>query len=62
MAFSLGDDGTMDTVLICDECGKSDRYGFDGCEQQKHEAHPEDCVCYAQFVTWAKHDAQAYHE
>ena len=62
MTFSLGDDGTLDTILTCDECGNSERYTFDGCEVQDHQEHPVDCVCYPQFVTWAKDDAKAYHE
>lgn len=29
MAIRLGDDGTMDTVLVCDECGHEARYNYD---------------------------------
>jgi hypothetical protein len=28
--FSLGDDGTMDTVVYCELCGHEDRYNYDG--------------------------------
>jgi hypothetical protein len=27
--FSLGDDGTMDTVIVCDGCGEEIRYTYD---------------------------------
>lgn len=26
----LGDDGTLDTVLVCRECGQETRYNYDG--------------------------------
>ena len=29
MPFYLGDDGTLDTVIVCSECGKELRYTFD---------------------------------
>ncbi len=29
MGARLGDDGTLDTVLVCKECGKEVRYNFD---------------------------------
>lgn len=27
--IQLGDDGTMDTVLVCNECGQEARYNYD---------------------------------
>jgi RNase P subunit RPR2 len=30
MAFNLSDDGTLDTVVTCSECGAELRYNFDG--------------------------------
>ena len=57
----LSDDGTMDTVLKCDECGEEMRYNFD--------THNEDCTdesgacgCYDEFVDWAIEDAEYEHE
>lgn len=32
MAITLSDDGTLDTVLRCDECGEEFRFNWDGCE------------------------------
>lgn len=29
-AFSLGDDGTLDTVIVCNRCGQELRFNFDG--------------------------------
>jgi hypothetical protein len=63
MAFTLGSDGsTMDTVLTCDVCGVEELYEYGGCEVQDHVDNPVDCVCYPQFVTWAKAQAKSYHE
>lgn len=62
MTFTLGDDGTLDTVLTCDKCGYSERYTFDGCGEQYHLEYPGECNCYSQFIAWAKHDAASYHE
>jgi hypothetical protein len=38
MAFNLSDDGTMDTVVTCSECGATLRYNFDGGEPGKRFA------------------------
>lgn len=32
MSIHLTDDGTLDTVLRCDECGEEFRFNWDGCE------------------------------
>ena len=29
MSINLGDDGTMDTVVFCSECGQEYRFNFD---------------------------------
>ena len=52
----LGDDGTMDTVLVCDGCGEEMRYNFN------HEDDCDEAGCYDQFVDWALEDAQENHE
>lgn len=31
MSFHLTDDGTLDTVVRCSECGHEDRYTYDPC-------------------------------
>jgi hypothetical protein len=48
----LGDDGTLDTVIVCSECGAEMRYNFDGSDGEE----------YADFVEWAKDDAADDHE
>ena len=65
MTFTLGDDGTLDTVLACDDCGETLRYNTDSlcwhdaeCRQQGGKT----CECYAEFIEWAKADAGVTHE
>ena len=55
MSFSLTDDGTLDTMIACDDCGQEERYNF-----SEHES--EDCDCYDNFVAWAIEDANDSHE
>ena len=59
----LGDDGTMDTVLVCSECGEEMRYNYDPTAECEHG---EDCKAgeahYDDFVAWAIEDATADHE
>ncbi len=61
MAMLLGDDGTLDTVIVCSECGAEMRYSHDGdfdgdsddrTDEQRH----------ADFVAWAKEDSAEQHE
>jgi hypothetical protein len=71
MAIEPTDDGTMDTVLRCSECGEEMRYTYDpqspnevedldadqpGADDQQLEA------AYDAFVEWAIEDATADHE
>ena len=67
MAIELSDDGTMDTVLVCSECGEQFRYNFDGTGLEggcEHGCAPEaDCGHeYERFVEWAIEDATGDHE
>ncbi len=64
MAIELTDDGTLDTVLRCSECGKEMRYNYDPCgpdtepadDDQQAEAN------YDAFVAECIEDATADHE
>ncbi len=63
MTFTLGDDGTMDTVLFCNDCGREERYNFDSTHND--DCNPianGDCDCYGRFVDWATQDAADTHE
>ena len=51
MAFRLSDDGTLDTILACEECGEEARYNF-----------MESSRSYEVFVAWALADAESEHE
>lgn len=62
--FQLVDDGTLDTVLECDNCRETTRYTFDGCGdgcEGNNDGSPA-CECYARFVDWALEDAPTHHE
>ena len=50
--FRLGDDGTLDTVCVCERCGHEERYNFDPVEDSPYE----------DFTAWALDDAEARHE
>lgn len=57
MAIHLTDDGTLDTVLRCDECGEEFRYNYDlGLDDP--DGLPTD---YDAFIEWAIEDATAEH-
>lgn len=58
MSFHLGDDGTMDTVIVCDDCGAELRFNFDG-----ENIDPEDDgEAYDAFVQWALEEADEAHD
>lgn len=62
MAMLLGDDGTLDTVIVCSECGEEMRYNFDDGDQPRKLTAGESARAYRAFVAWAKQDAAAEHE
>ena len=55
MPINLGDDGSLDTVLVCDECGAEMRYNYDDTD---HSGNPD---AYEEFVDWAIADASDQH-
>ncbi len=55
----LTDDGTLDTVLICEECELEVRYNFASADEN---AYPEGEQGYAEFVQWAINDADETHD
>lgn len=56
MAIHLGDDGTLDTVVFCTECGQEFR-GNSGCINS--EVDPETVE---EFVEWLIADVTDEHE
>ena len=59
------DDGTLDAVLSCNDCGEEARYNWEDegddpdCEAEK----PGDvCNCWNRFVIWTKHQFEEMHE
>lgn len=53
MAIVLTDDGTLDTVLRCTECGEELRYHC-GPDEEATQTYDE-------FVEWAIKDAESDH-
>lgn len=51
MTFYLVDDGTMDTVVQCSECGECERFNFgsgDYDDDYTYDEFVEDCIDNAQ--------------
>ena len=59
MAGYLTDDGTMDTVIRCSECGREQRYTFDPAMPDTIDDVQED---YESFVDWCIEDFEDTHE
>ena len=65
MAMLLGDDGTLDTVIVCSECGAEMRFNFDGGHEDTWDGETDlDAQerAYDEFVAWAKEQAAEDHE
>lgn len=61
MAFYLTDDGTLDTVVKCEDCGEELRYNYDiGGPDQVQGEDPDEP--YYQFVDWVMDDAAEQHK
>lgn len=61
--FTLLDDGTLDTVVVCSKCGTELRYNYDPSERLGHETwldHNAESA-YDDFIVWALCDADAEH-
>lgn len=62
--ITLTDDGTMDTVLRCSDCGEEFRYNYDGGVE--HDGDNDDTrtdeQMYDDFVEWAIEDADSDHD
>ncbi len=57
--MTLSDDGTMDTVVLCDNCGQEYRYTYLGSPDTASEEWDS---AYEDFVNWALSDAGKRHE
>ena len=58
MAFRLGDDGTLDTVVVCEDCGQAERYNYQGEDESAFEGPG----AYQDFIAWALRDAETEHD
>lgn len=52
----LGDDGTLDTVIYCADCGQEFRFNYEPEWQDEGKEEP-----YLAFVEWAKREAAEDH-
>lgn len=66
MSIELGDDGTMDTVLYCTECGEEFRFNYDGgggfADDDTGEVKLTDEQAYDAFITSCIEEVEAEHE
>lgn len=53
----LSDDGTLDTVIVCTDCGRELRYTYDPYSDDPDSGLEP----YDSFVDWALQDAEAGH-
>ena len=60
--FSLDDDGTLDTIVTCDMCSRSERYNFDTHDEDCNQIANGDCDCYGRFIDWVINDAEQIHD
>jgi RNase P subunit RPR2 len=56
MAFRLSDDGTLDTVVVCEECGEELRYNHN-----LSFSVDENTETYQEFINWCLKDAEKDH-
>ncbi len=57
--IKLSDDGTLDTVLVCDECNEHFRYTYDA---ESFAEISDDEEAHDAFVEWALEDAASDHD
>jgi len=62
MAFELTDDGTMDTVVRCTECGQELRYNYDPSGPGAEDSELSDEDAYDAFIAECIEDAESEHE
>jgi transcription elongation factor Elf1 len=56
----LGDDGSLDTVIVCSDCGWEMRYHYDPSTEEDEDTTDEEA--YSDFVDWCLDDAEGEHE
>jgi len=56
MAFYLSDDGTLDTVVVCEACGDEVRYTY------QPDGDEDEVDGYLDFVEWCLKDADEDHQ
>jgi hypothetical protein len=57
----LIDDGSLDTVLACQDCGEEARFNFGPGDHTCIDGSNE-CDCYADFLDWCWEDFHGEHE
>lgn len=59
MAFKLSDDGTLDTVVVCEECGEEVRFNY---ADSGFDAQGAMIYTLMDFIKWCLKDAEEDHE
>lgn len=63
MAIELGDDGTMDTVIYCTECGHEFRFNYDPQYQRDDEpTEQEAATAYSMWIDECIEQVKAEHK
>lgn len=61
MRMRLGDDGTLDTLIVCSDCKAEFRYNYDPVHGREDATDDADDN-YDSFVAWALEDAEGAHD
>lgn len=56
----FGDDGTFDTVLVCNDCGAEARYNYDPADATESLQAADQA--YDAWINWAIEDFDSEHE
>ncbi len=59
MTYSLGDNGSLDTVVVCNTCGEEKHFNYDGTTEATAE---EIEACYQAWADGLCEGANATHE
>lgn len=61
MAFTLTDDGTMDTIVRCEYCGQEERFNYDP-PPEADDSEQDDEELYAEWIDECCANADDDHE
>lgn len=62
MSARLGDDGTMDTVLVCEYCGAETRYTYDPSGDEGADEELTEQEALATYDAWVQQLIEEFDE